>query len=131
MTDEERIARYLQIDDFVKAESKRFAEYLKPFREEMQAIQQGFLAEFIAQKRESVRTDAGTAYQTTSMTPKVINSEAFLDYINENWEDGGSEMVQFRAPQVDAFRNFMDHNEGKLPPGTEVSFNTSVHIRRS
>ncbi len=51
MTDEERIARYLQIDDFVKAENKRFAEYLKPFREEMQAIQQGFLSEFIAKKR--------------------------------------------------------------------------------
>lgn len=131
MTDEERIKRYLELDDHIKAQSKAFTEYCKPFREEMQLIQQGFLAEFIAQKRESVRTDAGTAYSSTTMTPSVTDSTEYLDFCLDNWEEGGNEMLQLRAPQVTAFRAFMDHNQGKLPPGTAVAFNTSVNIRRS
>jgi hypothetical protein len=131
MTDEARIKRYLEIDDFLKAQSKAFTEFCKPYREEMQAIQAGFLAEFVQTKRESVRTDAGTAYSSTTMTPKVVDREAYLDYCNDHWENGGNEILQLGAPQVTAFRAFMDKHEGKLPPGTDVQFFTHVNIRRS
>ncbi len=65
------------------------------------------------------------------MSPSVTDNNEYLDYCLENWEDGGNEMLQLRAPQVTAFRAYMDKNEGKLPPGTAVAVNTSVNIRRS
>lgn len=130
-TDEARIKRYIELDDYIKSQSKALTDFLKPYREEMAQIQAGFLAEFIETKRESVRTDAGTAYTSTTMSPTVTDSDAYLDWINDHWESGGSEMLQLRAPQVTAFRDYMDKHDGQLPPGTSVSFNTSVNIRRS
>jgi hypothetical protein len=124
------IKRHNEINEFVKAEGKKFSEYCKPFNAEMEQIENQLLALFQAQGVEKLSTEHGTAYTSTLMTPKVENFDVALDWAMENWNVLGMDMVQVR-PKVEALRTYMDNNGGKLPPGISVSYFTRLNIRRS
>lgn len=125
------VARHQELKTWVEGESRRFSEHMKPVKEEMESILNQLLDMLNRQKLENVRTDAGTAYKSTTMSPKVADRDAYLDWCNEHWDEGGNEMLQVRAPQVDAIREYMQANDDKLPPGVSVEYNTSVNIRKS
>lgn len=136
MSNDELIAEHRKIGDHVTTQNKAFAEYLKPSKERMDWIERQLfikLAELNRGKpegkRASISTDAGTAYLSTIVTPKVVDREKFLDFVLENWDQRGG-LLQIGAPQKDAWNEYLDKHQ-QNPPFTESSSYTRVNIRRS
>ena len=127
------IERYLVLKDHVAAQSKAFADWAKPHRDEMEKIEAKLREMLLAmgEKAEAIKTANGTAYTSLITTPGIENREAFIDWAMENWETGGNEMMQLSKPQVTAVKEFMDTHEGALPPGVKISTFQQLNIRRS
>lgn len=136
-TPAELIHAYNQIEDHLSAEGKKFQEWSKPYKEKQEAIRNQLLAMLNALndgkpegKRASFSTEHGTAFLSTTVTPKWSDKEQGLDFVLDNWDKYGA-MLQIGAPQVDAVREYQDANEGRLPPFVEVNSFTRCNIRRS
>lgn len=148
MTAEELIVAHFEVDDFTAAETKRFAEFLKPYRERDEAIKAKLfeMIQALGKSGKGLKTDAGTAYMSTIVTPKIseqgapymspdvaprFGRTAFLDFCLDNWDTFGNEALQIGAPQKDAIEQYRQTHDGALPPGVEITSFTRVNIRRS
>ena len=127
----ELVEEHNKLDDFVTKETKRFGEHLKPARTRMDEIKQLIHAQLVEQKQNSFNTDHGTAYISTIMTPRIVDRDKYLDFVNEQWDQIGNELLQVSAPQKDALKTWMDEHDSQTPPGVEVSYFNRVNIRRS
>ena len=80
---------------------------------------------------KSIRTDAGTAYLSTIVTPSIEGDKTeFLDWCLSEWDTRGA-MLQIGAPQKTALQEYMDAHQGQLPPHVKTSSFTRVNVRRS
>jgi hypothetical protein len=125
------VKEHIKLDDWITAESKRFGEHLAPHKKRMEEIRNLLLGLLNEQKTNAMSTDFGTCYVSTIMTPKIVDRDKYLDFVNENWDDIGNEMLQLSAPQKDALKNFIESHDNKTPPGVEVSYFNRLNIRRS
>jgi len=129
------IAEFIKLDDWIEAESKRFAEHLKPTKQRMEEIKALLLTELNKQAgsaKASISTDAGTAYRSTIVSPKIEDRDKYLDTVLENWDEFGNAMLQLMAPNKEAIADYQQANDGKLPPGVKFSEPfIKVNIRRS
>lgn len=123
------IADYNKLTAFIEAENKRFDEHMKPARTRVEEIKNSLLALMNEQRVESFKTEEGTAYKSVITTPKITDKTQFLDWCLEEWDSRGA-MLQIGAPQKDALNEFMDVNDGGLPPFVEISSFARVNIRR-
>jgi hypothetical protein len=148
-TPDSKIERWNALKAHIAAQTKLFADYCKPFKEEQDAIEAWLLDFLNRTKQNSAKTPHGTAYRSTLTQPKIIDRDAYLDWALDNWENGGNEMLQIGAPQVAAFEAYMEkrkqfleqyakEHDGDIPsdasispPGTTVSYFTRVNIRKS
>lgn len=136
MSNDELIAEHRKIGDHVTAQNKAYAEYLKPSKERMDWIEKQLFIKLAEMnrgkpegKRASIATDAGTAYLSTIVTPKVIDREKYLDWVLEDWDNRGG-LLQIGAPQKDSWNEYLDKHQ-QNPPFTESNSFTRVNIRRS
>ena len=125
------IAARVQLDTWLKSEAKKLSDYFAPYSAKLQEMDNQLLALSNEQKWENFKTEHGTAYRQTTMTPKIEDRDKFLDYCLDNWDTVGNALLQLRAPAIEAFREFMDANSKAFPPGTTASFDTHINIRRS
>ena len=106
-------------------------------------------ARMIEQGQPNITTNHGTAYTSTIATPKVIDREAYLDLVMDNYSTFGAGLLQVGAPQKAAFDEYVERRKAEitayqeqhggalpddvniLPPGVETSSFTRVNIRRS
>ena len=140
------IAEEIKIDDFIKAQSKAFGEFLKPHKARQEEIQNLLLALLNQQQVDSIKGDAGTAYKSNILNVGIDaegtepyvkpdngveerGREAFLDFSLDNWETFGQDGLMFSA-QKDAVKKWIEEH-GKPPPGIKISYFTRVNIRRS
>jgi hypothetical protein len=125
------IQEHHKLDDHIKAQSKAFSAYLKPFKDRLEAIENRLLTFLNTTKQDSCSTEFGTAYKSEIMTPKITDRDKFIDFCNQMWDTFGNEMLQLRPPQVDGVRSYMQEHNGAVPPGVDVSFFTRLNVRRS
>lgn len=131
MTPADLVAERLKLEDWADAESKRFMEHLKPVRTRVEEINNLLLAFLNDNKFDSIKTEHGTAYKSTIVTPKVADRDAYLDFVNDNWDTVGNDMLQVSAPKKEALKDWSEANEGRLPPGVTTSAITRINVRRS
>lgn len=124
------VAEWNKIDDYVKAETKRFGDHIKPATTRGEEIKNLLLAMLNEQRCDSFKTEAGTAYKSVIVTPSVTDKEKFLDFVLDDWDNRG-DMLQIGAPKKEAVVAFQDSNNGSLPPYVETSSFTRVNIRKS
>jgi hypothetical protein len=126
------IERYLQIRDHVDSQSKAFKEWAKPLNEEMEAIAAQLHAKLLelGGDKPSIKTAAGTAFTTTTKNARIENRDDYLKFIGANWDRYGNAMLQLGTPQIAAITEFMDDNDGLLPPGVKLEPFTRVTIRK-
>jgi hypothetical protein len=138
------IAEHIKVDDWIAAETKRFAEFMKPHKEKLQALGNQLLALSNTAKWDKIATDAGTAYRSTLLNVSVspeglpyekegqtsLGREALLDFALDYWDDIGNDLLLV-SPQKDAVKRYMESHEGKPPPGCSVSWFTRINVRRS
>ena len=126
-----QIERWQQLKTHLTAQSKAFADYCKPFKDEQEQIENWLLDFLNKTGQNSAKTESGTAYKSTITTPKVVDREKYLDAVLDHWEDFGNAMLQVSAPQVAALEEYMQKSGGLPPPGTEVSNYVRLNIRKS
>jgi hypothetical protein len=125
------IKEHTALDDWCAAETKRFADHLAPHKKRMDEIKATLLGMMTEQRLNSMPTDVGTAYISTITTPKVIDRDKYLDFVDEKWDEIGNELLQVGAPQKDALKQYLEDNKNQPPPGIEVTYFNRCNIRRS
>ena len=144
-TAEQLIAEHNKLDDWIKAESKRFSEFLKPHKDRLEAIGNQLLALSNTQGWQNFVSEKGygTAYRSTllkiSVSPEglpyeregqaSVGREALLDFALDHWDDIGNDLLLVSA-QVGAVRKYMEEHEGKPPPGITTSWFTRINVNR-
>lgn len=129
------IEEYHKNAAYIKAEGERFDEFMKPWRMRQDQIEKTLHAKLLdlgaeAGEKASISTEAGTAYLSTIITPKIIDRDAFLKYCFDNWTTVGNALMQLGAPHKATFSEFVEQHNGQVPPGTTVSSFTRVNINR-
>lgn len=154
-TDEQLIKKHIELDDWIKAENKRFASFLEPHKQMLEVIANEFLRRLNERKAENSKTEYGTAYISTLLNisvspegsepyrrldspvdhtgdyinPPALGREALLDFALDHWDEIGNELLMISA-QKDAVKRWMDEHNGAPPPGIKASRFRRVNIRR-
>ena len=119
-----------QLRAFLETQEKAFQDYAKPYREKIEQLDAQLTATMTEQGLKSFKTDHGTAILTTTITPKITDKEKYLDWVLEDWDHRGS-MLNIGAPLKEGLTEYMDANEGHLPPNIETSSITRFSIRKA
>lgn len=134
VTPAELIAEHHANKLWLKQASDRFAEMCKAKNDRQQQIEGELHTKLLElnagktdNKRASFSTEAGTAYLSTIVTPKVTDKLAFLDWILEDWDNRGP-MLAIGAPVKAGFDEYFNEHQ-QNPPFTETSSITRVNIR--
>jgi hypothetical protein len=114
----------------IEAQTKRFDDYIKSFRQNVEEIDNQLLAWLNSNKLDKFSCDDGTVYKSHIMNIKIENREALFDLIADTWEEWGNEALLINA-QKDAVKRWMDEHEGKPPAGVTTGWITRVNVRRS
>lgn len=124
------VTEYQQIRAHLDAQQKLFSDYCKPYNEKLEQLQAQITATMTAQGIKSFKTDTGTAILSTIVTPKILDETKYLDWILEDWDRRGA-MLKIGPPLKDALTEYMDANDGALPPNIETSSMVRFSIRKA
>lgn len=128
VTAEALVDRYLELTTYLEAQTKLLSSLLS--KNSLEAIRSRLLELMNKVGSDSLKCDSGTAYKSRSLQGKVTAREAYLDWCLDHWPDGGGDMLQVGAPQVDALKRYLEENGGP-PPGVETSTFVRVNVRGS
>lgn len=128
--DDALIAENFRLEEEIKAAQAKLAEWAKPRNERIKEIEAEIRSRLLERKSNSTKTESGTAYFSDIMSVKVEDQTALFDFMADNWEKYGSDMIKLGA-KIDTVRQYMIDNEGKLPPGLSNSFYKNLNIKRS
>jgi nanoRNase/pAp phosphatase (c-di-AMP/oligoRNAs hydrolase) len=120
------VERYVALRDKKAALKTKHEAEMAPYTEAMDRLELAILKNLQAQGVESVRTKAGTAYTSRSVSVTVADKAAFRDFVtnNEAWD-----MVDMRAAKK-AIEEYRDANDD-IPPGINWKEATTVGVRRA
>lgn len=120
------VAAYIQVRD-QKAELKaKQAEEMKRFDEALGKLEGMALAALQQAGAESLRTSAGTVYQSTRTSATVADKSAFMDYVKDN---GAYDLLDVRANKT-AVEDFLSQHQD-TPPGVVIRREVTVGFRRA
>lgn len=128
ITDELLIEQYIKLRNYAARLKEEHEQALAPYKEGMTTIENVLLERLNERGADSTKTDAGTAYKSEIMTPKVTDRDAVLHYCVDHWSDFGSDMLQISVTK-DAIKKFIQ-SENSPPPGVEVSYFTRINVRK-
>lgn len=125
------VASVRAIEAHQKVITSAISDLTKPANDLVTQIKGKLLAHLIDTKQDAVKTEEGTCYKSEIMSPSIEDREKYLDFVLENWDDCGNELLQLGAPKVEAVRNYMQMHEGRLPPGVKTTSMVRVNIRKA
>ena len=118
------ITKYRELRTIVEEEEAKLAEWLKPHKEAINAIQVALGVELQKQGLQNFKGEDGTAYLKHSDGIKVDNQQAFLQFVRDNdaWN-----MLSVGC-LVDPIREFAAN--GVFPPGITSTPSVTCIIRK-
>lgn len=127
MNTSEIIGKYIAIRDWLAARQEAFDAEMKPYLEAQTALSGAMQLQLIEAKEESVRTESGTAYLSTTLHARVKDREALMNFIRESDEFD----LLTAAVAKDALKVYLEEHQQALPPGVEVTYITKCQFRRA
>ncbi len=127
MNAEGMVAKYLEIRNYMKAESDAHAERMKPYQDALKTLANG-IALFAQQNNlAAVKTDSGTAFPVEQTRVTCEDRDAFHDFVFAN------NARQFLTAHIakEAVKEYMDQHGGYLPPGVALDRFTEWQVRKS
>ena len=106
---------------------KEYDETDGGLQESQRKIEAVMLAHLNATGGESMRTTAGTFYRTEKLKPSASDWQLFYDWIAK--EDAFDALE--RRIKAAFIKEYMDDNDGQLPPGVSVHREYQVNVRRA
>lgn len=146
----ELIAEFHLLKAHTEEQSKKFAVYLKPTTERMEAIRQLLHGKALHDGVNAFSTDNGTAYLSRIVSHKIdpessytslegrtsSGRDALLDWILDYWDEYGSEGAQINVSK-DVIQKWMDDHvndpawNDKPPPGLKLDTFVRLNIKSS
>lgn len=125
-TDDELIARALEIRDDIEAMKKKAADELEPYEMALQDIENALLARLVARGGKSSSTPSGTAYLSEQLRVKVADRGKFLHWVMTN------EKLDFITNHVskEAVKEYLEQHQA-APPGVDTTKFTQCNIRKA
>jgi len=121
------IEKYIEFRDALDARAKQRAIEDAPINEAMQLLEGAMAIRLRERGDESVRTDAGTAYTSRTLSVRTADKEVLFDFIRETDE------FQLLAGNVskDALKEYAAEHQGAYPPGIDVTTIVKTLFRRA
>lgn len=118
---------YLNIRAARSALRKKFDQEDGALKENLKTIEAQMLKHLNDSGLESARTDVGTFYRQESLKPAASDWQAFYGWIKE--EDAFDALE--RRIKATFIKEYMEDNDGALPPGVSVHREYDVRVRKS
>lgn len=118
---------YVRIRD---ARAKATAEYEKQdakMKADMERIGNELLRWMQENKLKNVRTELGTVYVETDLKPSAADWDAVYRFITDN---DAFDLLERRLKKT-FVKEYMEANEGAVPPGVNVHQELVARVRRS
>ena len=126
-TPAEMITKFVQIEDLVNAETAKFDEWAKPYRQAMETIKNEIGAALLQSGQKNFLIEGvAIAYTTTNLSTKVDNRDDFLQFVTSQnaWNFLDARVLK------DPVRDWMDKGALEPPPGIKIEPYTKLHIAR-
>lgn len=118
---------YVKIRD-ARSEAKRaFEEEDNKLKAKLELLEGQMLKFLLDSKTDSVKTVAGTFYKQEEITPSGSDWQAFYQWVGDN---DAYDFLEKRIKKT-SIKEYMDMNEGGIPPGVSVHREWVVRVRRS
>ncbi len=127
MNTSEIIGKYIEYRDYLAKRQEAFDLEIKPYQDAMTVLSGAMQLQLIEAKEESVRTEAGTAYLSTTLHARVKDREALMNFVRE----ADAFDLLTAAVSKDAVKQYIDEHQQALPPGVEVTYITKCNFRRA
>lgn len=134
-TDADIIGQYIKIRDFLDKKTAEFETSLEPYKKAMTALEGVMSQRLMDQNTQSVKTECGTAYRSSILSPKVADKDVLLDWVFE----GKKYSFLTSAVSKEAVKEHMDAHKtivngkeelGPPPPGVSVTWIFKTNFRR-
>jgi hypothetical protein len=120
------IDQYVKLRDKKRLLERQHKDQLKPFNDLLEEIEGMLLSYMQRAGVNSIATDGGTAYQSTTPRATIGDGDAFRQFVIANQL---FDLVDWRANATRVFDYINEHN-GQVPPGVNPSTYTKVNFRR-
>jgi len=122
----ELVAKYIELRDKKAAIKAEYDKKVEVVDDILAQIEVKFLEVFQQTGIDSVKTDAGTAYQALRTTASVADRDAFMTFVRskDEWT-----LVEVRAAKTACEQYKQEH--GELPPGLNWREERVVNFRRA
>jgi hypothetical protein len=123
-----RVGQYVKLRDLIKAEEDAHKEKMKPKKELLEKFNAALLAYIKSQGAgvDSVATALGTVSKSVKRSASIADMSAFWNYCVTQ---GDFDMVDKKA-NVARVVEYVEANNGELPPGVNLSQIEVVNVRR-
>ena len=121
------IAKYVEIRDEIERVAERHAAELKPFSDQKTLIENWLMGKMNEAGCDQFKSEAGTAFRSTTTRAKVADWQPLLDFII----NGGEWDMLTHAVSGDAVKQYAAEHGGALPPGVKLNSVMSVKVRRA
>ena len=122
----EAVELYISMRDKKAQLKSDFDALVAPVQERMDKLELKLLEAFEKNGMDSVKTPAGTAYQTTRTSATIADRDVFMSHVKANlaWD-----LLEVRVNKsaVEA----VQEETGELPPGVNLNTTRVVNVRRS
>jgi hypothetical protein len=120
------VKKYVELRDFVQEENKAHKAKMKVYTDAMEVLEGAAYKLMKDTKQEALSTEFGTAFKVSSMSVTCADKMAFHAWVRKTNAWG------FLTAHVakEAVEDWMELNEGKIPPGLKVDSCISIQFRR-
>lgn len=124
---DEMVDVYQRIHEARRELKHKFDEEDRALKADEESIKLALLGFMQKSGLKSVKTNHGTAYQQEDVIPTGSDWHAFYDWVREN---NAFDALERRIKKT-FVKEYMENNEGAVPPGVSVLRELTVRIRRS
>ena len=125
-TNKELVLGYLTLRDFRAVQKKAFETKDKKVKAAMEKIEAELGKRLRESESDSIRTEAGTFYRQVDITPRGDDWQAFYNWVAA--EDAFDALE--RRIKKTFIAEYMEQNNGDLPPGVSVFREYVVRVRK-
>lgn len=118
---------YLKIRDKRAALKREFEDQDKNLKAQQERLETELLRFLDATGMDSAKTPSGTVFRQRDMIPQAADWEAVYAWIKEN---DAFDILERRLKKT-FVKEYMDNNDGALPPGVNVFQKFDVQVRRA
>ena len=127
MNPAELIKKYIELRDWLEADTAAVDARQKPYKDGMVAIEGMVQQELIKDGADNIKTPFGTAYRTTHMSVKMADRGTFEQFVSSLPEPFS---YFTNAVSKEKIKEYIEAN-GAAPPGIDITTIAKVNFRRS